>query len=178
MLSVLLVFLIPFGGGIPGGVLLAEKLGLYWPITAGLYFISDVILALMFEPALRMIKAKARSNQALARFVLAFKQALQLMTATHGGAGPVALILVAFGVDPMTGRVVAALAGHGFLAGWAIAIAGDMLYFALIMYSTLQLNAVLNNFWVTTGIMLAAMFILPPVGRKLSQAARKLFFPL
>jgi len=45
------------------------------------------------------------------------------------GAGPFALVMIAFGVDPMTGRATALAAGHGFVTGWALAIAGDMLYF-------------------------------------------------
>lgn len=48
MLPVLMLFLIPVGGGIPAGVLLARTMGLRWPVTAGLYFVSDLILALAF----------------------------------------------------------------------------------------------------------------------------------
>lgn len=55
MLSVLMFFLIPVGGGIPAGVLLASAKGLAWPMTAGLYFVSDVILAIAFEPILRLL---------------------------------------------------------------------------------------------------------------------------
>jgi len=40
MLPVLMLFLIPVGGGIPARVLLAERTGLAWPVTAVLYFIS------------------------------------------------------------------------------------------------------------------------------------------
>jgi len=51
--------------------------------------------------------------------------------------------------------------GHGFFAGWAIAITGDMFYFALIMVSTLWLNSILGNGTWTTIIIMAGMFILP-----------------
>src|SRR5476649_2234848 len=54
MLPVLMLFLLPVGGGIPAGVLLASSHGLAWPITAGLYLASDLILALTFEPILRL----------------------------------------------------------------------------------------------------------------------------
>lgn len=37
------------------------------------------------------------------------------------GVGPFALVMIAFGVDPMTGRPTALAAGHGFLVGWAVA---------------------------------------------------------
>ena len=52
MLPVLMLFLLPIGGGIPAGVLLARVHGLPWPVTAGLYLVSDVILALALEPIL------------------------------------------------------------------------------------------------------------------------------
>jgi hypothetical protein len=41
----------------------------------------------------------------------------------------------------MTGRAAAKAAGHGFLPGWAIAITGDMIYFVVLMASTLWLQA-------------------------------------
>ena len=58
-------------------------------------------------------------------------------TMEHYGnsSGIFALIMIAFGADPMTGRAVAVAAGHGFLVGWMIAIAGDMIYFSLCVHS-------------------------------------------
>jgi hypothetical protein len=46
MLSVLMLFLIPVGGRITAGVLLAQTKGLAWPVTAGFYLVSDMMLAL------------------------------------------------------------------------------------------------------------------------------------
>jgi len=51
-----MLFLIPVGGGIPAGVLLARDKGLAWPVTAGLYLISDILLALAFELTMGSIK--------------------------------------------------------------------------------------------------------------------------
>jgi hypothetical protein len=126
MLQVLTLFIIPIGGGIPAGVLLARAHGLTFAVTSGLYLFSDVLLALAFEP----------------------------------------LILVAFGVDPMTGRAAAAAAGHGFVSGWAIAIAGDMLYFWVVMAATLKLSAYLGDPYRAMWIILAAMFLLPVLIRR------------
>ena len=50
MLPVLKLFLIPVGGGIPAGVMLARANDLTWPITTGLFRISAIILALTCEP--------------------------------------------------------------------------------------------------------------------------------
>ena len=174
MLAVLLLFLLPVGGGIPAGVLLAQSKGLPWTLTAGLYFASDVALALAFEPLLRGLVALARRVPFLARFREAMKEAMARSTTAFGapGAGPVALVMIAFGADPMTGRSAALAAGHGFLAGWAFAIAGDMLYFAVVALATLRLNAWLKHPEATVWIILGAMFILPMLVRRIRQGRR------
>ncbi len=163
MIAVLLLFLLPVGGGIPAGVLLAQAKGLAWPTTAGLYFISDVLLALAFEPILRGLVHLGGRIPALARITAAMKVAMA-RTVSHWsgtGAGPITLVLIAFGVDPMTGRASALAAGHGFLAGWAFAIAGDMLYYAVVALTTLRLNAYVKDPGTTVMVVLGAMIALP-----------------
>ncbi len=165
--EVLLLFLIPIGGGIPAGVLLAQKFNFYWPVMMLLYFISDLILACAFEPMLILFIRIARNVPRLARFSELFKEALKKTTAIYGNSsGVFALIMIAFGVDPMTGRAVAVAAGHGFIAGWMIAIAGDMLYFTLLMVSTIWLNGLLGDGTWTMMIILACMMIIPLLIRK------------
>lgn len=168
MLAVLSLFLIPVGGGIPAGVLLARKTGLAWPVTAGLYFISDVILAIAFEPVLRLLIVISRRVHILARFGAAISLAMERTAAHYGGAtaGPFMLVMIAFGVDPMTGRAAAHAAGHGLFGGWAVAIAGDMLYYAVIAFTTLRLNAYIKDPNTTMVIVLAAMIIVPIVVRR------------
>src|SRR5262249_43810541 len=85
-----------------------------------------------------------------------------------GARGPLGLILVAFGVDPMTGRAAAAAAGHGFVQGWAIAITGDMLYFVVLMISTLWLQGVFGGERLTIGAVLLPMLVLPWLVRRLT----------
>jgi hypothetical protein len=169
MLSVLLLFLLPIGGGIPAGVLLARAQGLAWPATAGLYLVSDVLLALAFEPILRLLVVLAGKVPFLARLGAALKAAMASTAAqvSGTGAGPFTLVMIAFGVDPMTGRASALAAGHGFLAGWAIAIAGDMLYYAVIALVTLRLNAYFRNPEATVMAVLGAMIVLPLLVRRL-----------
>ena len=121
--GVLTLFLIPVGGGIPAGVLLARARGIGWPAMELLYFISDV--------------------------------------------------LIAFGVDPMTGRTAAHAAGHGFLSGWTLAITGDMMYFTVIMVSTLWLNSVLGDGTKTMVIILIAMFAVPELIKRWRERRRK-----
>lgn len=161
MLQVLILFLIPIGGGIPAGVLFARAHGIPWAATSALYLVSDIMLAAAFEPLMLLVIAAGRRVPFLARLAWAFKTATLQLTARYRGAGPFALIMIAFGADPMTGRAAAAAAGHGFVSGWAIAIAGDMLYFWVVMASTLKLSAYLGDSNMAMWLILGAMLLFP-----------------
>jgi hypothetical protein len=166
--DVFLLFLIPVGGGIPAGVILAQKQGLPWILTAFLYFVSDVVLACLFEPFLNFVIRSSRRSARSAKFASAMKKAFKKTTPYYGNKlSPLALIGVSFGVDPMTGRTVARAAGHGFLTGWTLAIAGDMLYFAMIMASTLWLNNILGDGTWTTIIITVLMLFGPVMVKKI-----------
>lgn len=171
MLSVLSLFVIPVGGGIPAGVILAQKLGLHWAVTAALYFVSDVLLALVFEPLMLLVASQARKVPSMAGAAQKFRAWLDRRADDYGkGAGPFALVMIAFAVDPMTGRSAAHAAGHGFVPGWAIAITGDMMFYALVAAATLKLSSVLGSPDAAVAIVLAAMFLLPPAVRRLKLA--------
>jgi hypothetical protein len=167
MFPVLMLFLIPVGGGIPAGVLLARTKGLPWPVTAGLYLVSDLMLALAFEPILQLLVWLGGKVPFLARFSAAMKAAIARTVALFSGtgAGPMTLVMISFGVDPMTGRASALAAGHGLLMGWAIAIAGDMLYYAVIAVTTLRLNMYFRDPDTTIWIVLGAMIVVPMIVR-------------
>jgi hypothetical protein len=170
---VLALFVIPIGGGIPAGVLLARDQGLSWGFTSFLYFISDVILACVFEPFVLALILASRRSRRVARFRDVLKMAIQKTTPQFGSqAGPLALILIAFGADPMTGRLATRAAGHGFLSGWILAIAGDMIYFTILMASTLWLNGILGDGTWTTMIILVGMVVIPLIVRRVREAWR------
>ena len=173
--DVLLLFLIPVGGGIPAGVLLARDRGLMWPVMVILYFISDVILACVFEPVLMLMIALGKRSRFVTRIREAYKKAKEKADlkkkkksiSPHGSRlGPVALILFAFGADPMSGRAAAVSAGHGFFTGWLLAITGDMLYFAVVMIATLWLSKTLGDETRTMAIILVAMILIPYLVRR------------
>ena len=175
MLKVLVLFLLPVGGGIPSGVLLARASGLAWPMTAGLYLLSDVLQALALEPILRLLAALAERRPLLKQFKAALKQTMAQSTAYFSGTGmgPFSLVMIAFGLDPISGRVAALAAGHGVLSSWAIAIAGDLLYYAVIALTTLRLSAYIRNPHLTAGIVLAAMFVVPILVLGVREARRR-----
>jgi len=145
----------------------AQGKGLAWPVTTLLYLVSDVVLALAFEPVLRLLAIICGKVTFLARVSAALKAATARSVSHFSGtgAGPIGLIMIAFGVDPMTGRASAHAAGHGFVAGWAFAIAGDMLYFAVIAITTLRLNSYFKDPNTTMLIILVAMFSVPALIR-------------
>ena len=162
------LFVIPVGGGIPAGVLLAKSRGLEWPAMLLLYFLSDLALACVFEPLMLGFIWVGRKIHALQRFREAFKKSVQRSIAHYGtNKGPFALILIAFSVDPMTGRAAAVAAGYGFLGGWMIAITGDMFFFVLIMASTIWLKGLLGDGTWTTIIILVVMTVAPSLIRRL-----------
>lgn len=172
--QVLRLFLIPVGGGIPAGVLLARDLELTWPIMMILYFISDVILACLFEPLMLLFASMAKKSSYLVRFRDLLRHSVQRTTAHYGTRlGPLSLVLVAFGVDPMTGRAAAAAAGYGFVKGWMIAIAGDMIYFTVLMVSTLWLDHFTGSETWTTLLILLGMFIIPGLIRRFRKFSTK-----
>ena len=165
--EVLTLFLIPIGGGIPAGVLLARNRGFNWPVMVGLYLISDVLLALAFEPFMILLRALAVRSPFLTRVREAFRQSTAKTIARLGGRpGPLALVMVSFGIDPMTGRAAALALGHGFITGWLIAIAGDLIYFLILMASTLWLSGILGDGTWAAVIVMGLMFVIPILWRR------------
>jgi hypothetical protein len=163
----LMLFLIPFGGGIPAGVLLAQKYSLPWPAMMVLYFISDVILACVLEPVIKLVIALGRTRPRLGLVAAAMRESLGQTAALYGSAGgPFTLVMIAFGVEPMTGRAAAAFAGHGFVSGWTLAITGDMLTFTVLMVSTLWLKSVLGDGTRTMIAVFVLMAVVPLLFRR------------
>lgn len=168
--EVFLLFVIPIGGGIPAGVLLARTRGIPWPAMEVLYFLSDVVLAFVFEPIMLLVLHWGKRSVTLTAFLEKMKVAMKKTTPRFGHTlGPLALIAIAFGSDPMTGRLTAKAAGHSFLSGWALAITGDMLFFTLIMVSTLWLSRVLGDGTLATVIIVVLMLVVPGVIRRIRE---------
>jgi hypothetical protein len=170
MFDVLTLFLIPIGGGIPAGVILAHQRGIQWPITSALYLISDMILACAFEPLMLLFFRQMKRSLFFARWGEAIKRSFGPMLMKYGvNPGPFSLILFSFGMDPMSGRVATHVAGHKFISGWLLAICGDMIFFAIVMASTLWLNNLLGDGTWAAVIVMVAMIAVPAVFRKIKE---------
>jgi len=155
-----LLFLVPIGGGIPLGVLMGRDAGVSPLTMAGMYFVSDLVMAVTHEPMFWFMAWLARLIPPLGKVRDFFARASQgAGLRDHGARGPLGLVLLSFTVDPVTGRGAAAAAGHGFVSGWAFAIAGDMIYFAVLMAATLWLSGILGGDEQTTvGVVLLAVW--------------------
>lgn len=166
VLGTFLLFLVPIGGGIPAGVLLARHWGVPIPVMTLLYLLSDMVLACVFEPLLRAIRWLGRRVPPIGHAARTVVDRMRRTAGPYGATHPLGLVAVSFGVDPMTGRAAAAMAGHGFVTGWAIAIAGDMLYFGVLMASTLWLDGVIGDARYTVMAVLVLMLVIPAVFRR------------
>jgi hypothetical protein len=163
-----LLFLVPVGGGIPLGVLMARDGGVSPLITALLYLASDVVIAVFAEPWLAFLRWVGRRIPVVGRVGAFFGRLSGGAGLKDSGArGPLGLILVSFTTSPTMGRAATSAAGHGFFSGWSLAIVGDMLYFVLVMASTLWISGLLGDERVTIGIVLVATWVLPTLLRRL-----------
>lgn len=168
--DVLVFFLIPIGGGIPAGVVLAAKYGLSIPVMYVLYFISDVALACAFEPLMLLFIKHSKTSPRLQRVRAVLIEATKHSRERFGlTPGPFALVMITFGTDPMTGRSIAKFFGHGFFTGWVLTIAGDMIFFSVIMASTLFLNSVLGDGTLACIIIMVLMIGIPALIRKVRE---------
>src|SRR5438552_984222 len=171
-LGVFLIFVLPTIVGIPLGVIMARDAALDPLLTAGLYFASDLVLAVTAEPMLAGLRWVARRVPFLERLGARLARLTEATGLQEGGVrGPLGLILVSFTVNPLAGRAAAAAAGHGFFSGWALAIVGDMAYFGLIMASTLWISSVFGNDRLAIGVVLIVAFLAPILLRRLRRGS-------
>jgi hypothetical protein len=161
-LGAFLLFLMPIGG-IPLGVLWARDAGVSLAGIIVLYAVRDVVLAPIMEVPLRLFCVLARHiprldivNPKLNRI------AIEMGFRREGNRSPWHVVLVGFVISPGAGRLAAMAARQRFLPGWALAIAGDVLYFVLLMASTLWLREVLANDRIATGLMLLITWLVAP----------------
>jgi hypothetical protein len=167
-------FLIPFGLGIAPGVVFAKDRAVPWQHIEVLYFLSDSILACAFEPLMRHFARRARSEPWGAKLRQSWDQSTGKALAHYGvKPGPFSLVFITFGTDPMTGRIVSFLAGHGALTGWALTIIGDMLFFTAIMASTLWLDNVLGSGTAAAVIVTGLVLGLPLAFRAVRERYRR-----
>jgi hypothetical protein len=162
------LFLIPIGGGIPLGVIMGRDAGVTPALMAAMYFVTDVFRAFTREPMLMLLRWLGRQIPFLGRIGQFFTRSTRFVGLDEEGPrGPFGIILVSFVVDPTFGRAAAGAAGHGFVSGWTLAIIGDMLFFLMLMVSTLWASSVFGDDRMAVSVVLVATFVLPLITRRL-----------
>lgn len=171
-LGALLLFCVPGGMGVPPGVLLAKQDGIGPAMTTALYFLSDVLMALvLFEPIMRGLATLARRRQRLAQMRAAYAAALGRFMPRGGVVGPGGIVFTGFAMGPPFGRALGALVGYGLLAGWLLAIAGDMALFLIGLVSTLWFGGVFGDQRTAALAGLAVMVLVTVVVHRLRSPA-------
>jgi hypothetical protein len=167
-MGVFLIFVTQIGLGIPSGVLRARDAGLSPLITASLYAASDVVLALTVEPMLILLRWLSARVDFIARLGSTLSRFSGATGLSDGKVrGPLGLILFSFAVAPAPARAASEAAGHGFISGWTLAIIGDMLYFTMIMASTLWVASIFGDDRLTVGAVLVGAWVLPMLIRRM-----------
>jgi hypothetical protein len=166
-LGVFLVFCTQIGAGIPLGVIMARNAGLNPAFTALLYLASDVVLAFTCEPMLILLRWMGKRVDFIGRLGNRLSRLSGATGLSEGKVqGPLGLILFSFAWAPAPARAASEAAGHGFVAGWTLAIIGDMAYFTLIMVSTLWVSSLFGDDRLAVGAVLVGAWVIPMLFRR------------
>jgi hypothetical protein len=189
-LLVFALFWSPVGPGIPAGVLLARHAGLPPLATFGLYTLSDVLGALISHPTFALVRRVGGRVPILRRLGGWFLKLALIGSGTSAvnppppepgsppGAPRAALPAlfrigtVGFGVDVYTAGMLVAGLPVSRLTGWGAAIAGDLVWFALLLGTSLATAAIVDDDRVVGIVVLVAMVVIPVVARRIFPALR------
>jgi hypothetical protein len=177
------LFWAPVGPGIPAGVLLARHVGLNPLITIAIYALSDVLGACVCHPLFAGLRRLARHVRPLrwlgqrlmkvAMFGARMPTAEDLQVGVKGLAPALFRIgTVGFGLDVYHGGMLVAGLPVPRILGWGAAIAGDLVWFALLLVTSIATAAVVDDDRVQFVVMLVAMFVLPYVAKRLFPVLR------
>lgn len=181
VMLVFALFWAPVGPGIPAGVLLARHIPLSPTVTFGLYTLSDVLGAIVCHPLYVLLRRHGRRVKPLrwlGRRMLALAMVgarLPGPTATGDMRRAPALFRVAtvgFGVDVYTGGLVATGLALPRVAGWASAIAGDLVWFACLLATSIAAAHVIDDDRVVGIAVIVAMIAIPRLARRVFPALR------
>lgn len=176
------LFWAPVGPGIPAGVLLARHIPLHPLLTFGLYAVSDVLAAAVCHPLFAGCRRLAQRLPSLRRVGNAMLRLAMLGTSAAPGAAraaaatrPAALFRIAaigFGMDVYTAGAVATGVDAPRVTRWLCAIAGDLVWFAVLLGSSLAAASFADDDRLVAGVVLAAMLLVPPLARRLFPSLR------
>lgn len=182
MMLVFALFWAPVGPGIPAGVLLARHAGINPALTLGLYTLSDLLGALVCHPLFRlMVRLGSRVRplrwlgERLMRLALIGTGARSLHS-IDASARPAQVLFriatVGFGADVYHAGMMVAGLPIPRVAGWLAAIAGDLVWFAVLLGTSLIASTVTEDDRVIGVVVVIAMVAIPPLARRVFPALR------
>jgi len=176
------LFWAPVGPGIPAGVLLARHIPLNPAVTFGLYAASDVLAAFVCHPLFvgfkrlaRHVPAVKRAGKAMLKFAMLGTPKAHAEARGVTASGPAALFRVAtigFGVDIYTAGAVATGLDVPRVLRWACAIAGDLVWFSILLVTSIVAASIADDDRVVGGVVLVAMLVVPSIARRLFPSLR------
>jgi hypothetical protein len=181
---VFLLFWAPVGPGIPAGVLLARHVPLNPAMTFGRYALSDALGAAICLPlfgllcrAGRHVPALQWIGQRLMRLAMLGTRIPSAADIQERGGGAMGSALfriatVGFGVDVYHAGMLVAGLPVPRLVGWLSAIAGDLVWFAVLLGASLATAAVVDDDRVVGVVVLVAMIVVPLVAKRVFPALR------
>ncbi len=175
------LFWAPVGPGIPAGVLLAHHVRLAPAVTFGLYTLSDTLAALVLTPVFGWLRTHGRRIPMVRavgkRMLAAAMIGARTPTAADVQDGRIAPALfriatVGFGVDVYTAGALASGLPVPRLAGWAAAIAGDLVWFAVLLGASIAAAGVFDDErWIAV-VVIAVTIVVPMLARRYIPALR------
>jgi len=178
---VFLLFWAPVGPGIPAGVLLAQHLRMPPPLTFSLYATSDVLAALLLNPFYNWLRTSGRRipavrtiGQRLMRVVMLGVRRPSAEDVHAGRLAPVLLRIgtVGFGVDIYTAGALASGLPIPRLRGWAAALVGDLMWFAMLLGTSIVAAQLIDDERIVMGIVIVVSFAGPALLRRIFPALR------
>ena len=180
VMLVFALFWTPIGPGIPAGVLLARHVPLPPIVTFGLYALSDVLAALVVHPLFTFLRKYGRRVKAIhwlgRRFLGVVMLGLPRSRESHHGTRLAPMLFrvatVGFGADVYIGGLVATGMPVPRLAGWLSAIAGDLVWFALLLATSVAAASVADDDRFVGIVVLVAMVAIPQIAKRIFPALR------
>jgi hypothetical protein len=167
---VLALFFAPVGPGIPAGVLLARHVALPPLATFALYAMSDLLAAIVCHPLfvwLRRHGRRVRPIRWLGRRMLSLAM-LGVRAPEGAGVAPALsrIATVGFGVDVYTAGMLATGLPVPKALGWLSAIAGDLVWFALLLVTSVVAAGIVDDDRFIGIVMIVAMIAIPRLTRR------------
>ena len=175
------LFWAPIGPGIPAGVLLARHIPLNPAVTLGLYTLSDALAAVICHPLFTVLRRHGRRVKPL--YWLGRRMMSLAMVGVRAPTGDASadrrlaptlfrIATVGFGADIYTAGMLTTVLRIPRIPGWMSAIAGDLVWFALLLGTSIAAASVVDDDRVVGLAVIVAMILIPRLARRFVPALR------